>query len=179
MINKKDKISSKYCKECLSNNGRHSIFHSEEPRPVYFPGEIHHLDGDKTHNSDDNRAMICPNCEAHILLIRFSSEDIWLLKTKGLNNAQIGRLLGISRERVRQLIKRYQTKINNTVLSESEIKELVDRVDQLERYMVYHRRITKRMDKRTLKKRVIAALKNTTADEIFSMKDDLQYKRRY
>jgi hypothetical protein len=37
--------------------------------------------------------MVCPNCQSHILLSRFNPEDIWLLKAKGLNNSQIGKLL--------------------------------------------------------------------------------------
>lgn len=86
---------------------------------VYYPGKIHHLDGDTNNESFGNLAMVCPKCRTHILLSRFSPEDIWLLKVKGLNNAQIARYLGISRERVRQLYKKarsFKEKVNMSEL---------------------------------------------------------------
>jgi len=85
---------------------------------IYYPGKIHHLDGDVNNESFGNLAMVCPNCHAHILLSRYSPDDIWLLKVKGLNNAQIARYLGISRERVRQLCKKAQQLNKNNDLKE-------------------------------------------------------------
>jgi len=82
-----------------------SVF-SRELTTVYYPGLVHHLDGDFSNNSATNLAMVCPECGAHILLSRFSTEDIQRMKAQGMDNAEIGRQLGISRERVRQIVDR-------------------------------------------------------------------------
>jgi hypothetical protein len=144
---------------------------------VCYPGKIHHLDGNITNNSFNNLAMVCPKCHAHILLSRFTPKDIWLLKTRGLSNAEIGRLLGISRERVRQLCKKYQ---------ETEIKWLEANVDGLVKQaqaidnrlktgyskdkdgfpIKWRRKKGKRLiDRRTLRKRIIAELDKLKAKE--------------
>jgi len=72
--------------------------------PIYHP-KVHHLDGDYRNNSASNLTLVCPFCNTHFIL-RFDREDIFILKMRGLSNAEIGRHLGISRERVRQLYNR-------------------------------------------------------------------------
>lgn len=176
IMNEEDKISKKHCKECASTItetflGRRTSFYQ-----VYYPGEINHLDGNKSNRSDGNQAMICPHCGSHILLAAYNSEDIWLLKTKGLNYAEIGRILGMSRERVRQLFNRHQARIQDMKLSEAEISQLVDKIIRLESGLVYSRRIHKIMDKRTLKKRILAALGKITDQDLYKLKDDLEHK---
>jgi hypothetical protein len=48
---------------------------------------------------------VCPGCGTHFTY-RFNDEDIWKLKKGGLNNAEIGRTVGLTRERVRQILNR-------------------------------------------------------------------------
>ncbi len=144
-----NKLSDKSCSECDSTS-------------VYYPGEIHYIDGDKSNKSQGNMAMVCPRCRAHILLSRFNPEDIWLLKARGLNYAQIARLLGISREWVRQLCKRYETQ-----LARVDVDKLVKQAQNIERYWQYDfddeaMRLVKKTgkkhltDRRTWKKRILA-----------------------
>jgi hypothetical protein len=71
--------------------------------PVYYP-EVHHLDGNRQNNLPTNLVLVCPKCRAH-LLFRFNYEDIWILKIQGLSNAEIGRRLGISRQRVWKILQ--------------------------------------------------------------------------
>ncbi|MFC2022745.1 sigma factor-like helix-turn-helix DNA-binding protein [Chloroflexota bacterium] len=111
----------KSCQDKLCNKRRYS------PVVVYYPGKVHHLDGDMNNNVLGNLAMVCPKCQSHILLSRFSPQDIWLLKARGLNNAQIGKILGISRERVRQLLNQSRSFQEGAEISElariAQIKE--------------------------------------------------------
>jgi len=73
-------------------------------RPIYYP-TVHHLDGNRNNNSPGNVVLVCPECGTHFTF-RFNDEDIWNLKKRGLNNAKIGRTVGLSRERVRQILNR-------------------------------------------------------------------------
>jgi|TARA_Y100000310_G_scaffold36889_1_gene34695 hypothetical protein len=86
----------KTCEEC------------DHSSPIYNLDKIHYLDGDQSNKLHSNTAVICPRCESHIILSAYTPKDIWELKMKGMGNAEIGRLLGISRERIRQLCKKYQ-----------------------------------------------------------------------
>jgi hypothetical protein len=134
---------------------------------VYYPSKVHHLDGDHNNNSFSNLAMVCPSCKSHILLSRLSAENIWLLKTRGLNNAEIGRVLGISRERVRQLCNKYQ-KIQRTKQTEflaTDPNILVKRAQAMEDQYIEKGTLTRRIDKRTKKKRIIAGLKKLQLTE--------------
>jgi len=51
---------------------------------------------------------------------------------KGISNAEIGRLLGISRERVRQLLKKYQPKKDKHILELARIAQSEDRTEEEE-----------------------------------------------
>jgi hypothetical protein len=143
-------------KSCKENHG--SL--NNRDTSVYYPGKVHHLDGDTNNESFGNLAMVCPKCQTHILLSRFSPEDIWLLKARGLSNAEIGRLLDISRERVRQLCKKYeekrQAKLNP--LFETNPDELVKKAEYIENHLIASGRLKRRIDRRTKKKRIIAEL---------------------
>ena len=150
-------------------------------RLIYYPGKVHHLDGNLANSSFGNLAMVCPKCQAHILLSRFSPEDIWLLKARGLSNAELGRLLGISRERVRQLCKKYEAKQETEIaLLEANLDGLVKRAQAHDGYLkseyienedkVRRKRGKRLIDKRTLRKRIIA--------EINKLKE-AQYERTY
>lgn len=134
---------------------------------AYYPGSIKHLNGDTTDNSFSNLAMVCPCCDSLIMLSRFTPKDIWLLKTRGLNNAEIGRLLGISRERVRQLCKKYEAKheAELTALLETNINDLVRNAEYIENHLIASGRLRRRIDRRTKKKRIIAELNKLKAKE--------------
>ena len=142
-----NKLANKSCAECLN-------------APVYYPGEPHHVDGDPDNNERGNLAMVCPRCQAHILLSRYSPQDIWLLKARGLSNAEVGRLLGISRERVRQLCKKYEAKqeAELTVLVEANPDDLVKKAEYIENRLIASGRLKRRIDRRTKKNRIIAEL---------------------
>jgi len=130
--------------------------------PIYYPGKVHHVDGDINNDSFSNLAMVCLKCQSHILLSRFSPEELWLLKAKGLSNAEIGSLLGISRERVRQLSNKYKPKdkiaLTATDLrqfSETDnIDELVKKYRQAESRLIAQRKLKRRADIRTIKKHI-------------------------
>jgi hypothetical protein len=143
-------------KSCKENHG--SL--NNRDASVYYPGKVHHLDGDTNNESFGNLAMVCPKCQAHILLSRFSPEDIWLLKARGLSNAEIGRLLEMSRERVRQLCKKYEEKrgAKLTSLLETDPDELVKKAEYIENRLMASGRLKRRIDRRTKKKRIIAEL---------------------
>ena len=168
------KVEGKFCREnhCRSH---YDAF------PIYYPGKVHHLDGNTTNDSFDNLAMVCPKCQTHILLSRFSSEDIWLLKVRGLSNAEIGRLLNISRERVRQLCKKYEAlQESEIVLLEANLDGLVKRAQAIDDslktgyskdkdgfFIKGRRKKGKRLiDRRTLRKRIIAEIDKLKGDRL-------------
>ena len=131
---------------------------------AYYPGSIEHLNGDTTDNSFGNLAMVCPCCGSLIMLSRFSPKDIWLLKTRGLNNAEIGRLLDISRERVRQLYKKYLDEYKGELTKlETNIDELIRKAESIENCLIEEGRLKRRIDRRTKKKRIIAELNKLKA----------------
>ena len=157
---------------------------------ICYPGKVHHLDGNTTNDSFDNLAMVCPKCQAHILLSRFRPGDIWLLKARGLSNAEIGRLLNISRERVRQLCAKYEA------LQKSEIARLEANLDNLVKraqaiddslktkyikdkdgfFIKGRRKKGKRLiDRRTLRKRIIAEIDKLKVKEGLN---ERQYKAK-
>jgi hypothetical protein len=146
------KLTNKRCIECHNAS-------------VYFPGEPHHLDGDSDNNAHGNLAMVCPQCGAHILLSRFNPEDIWLLKARGLNYAELGRLLGISRERVRQLCKKYEVKqqVDLPVRLQANLDDLVKKAERYENDLIRRGGLKRRTDRRTKKKRIIAELNKLKA----------------
>lgn len=160
-------VEGKSCKENICSDCI-----SRRDSPIYYPGKVHHLDGDITNDSFDNLAMICPQCQAHILLSRFSLVDIWLLKARGLSNAEMGRLLGISRERVRQLCKKYEAKQEPEIaLLEANLDGLVKRaqvidaslkseyIEDEDGFILRGTKKGKRLiDRRTLRKRIIAEI---------------------
>ncbi len=145
-------VVGKSCNMQDCGRGNYRVVH----HPVYYPGKVHHLNGDTNNESFGNLAMVCPQCRAHILLSRFSPEDIWLLKAKSLNNAQIGRLLGISRERVRQLCKRYETQLSR--MPQIDIDSLVKEAQARQRELVEYGKLGRLTDKRTLRKRIKAEM---------------------
>ena len=143
----------KFCEECPG-------LHRQKPA-IYNMDEAHHLDGDRTNKSHGNMAIVCPRCQCHILLSPFTPKDIWELKEKGMNNAEIGRLLGISRERVRQLCKRYQPKPAQPYTVDSLVVETQGREGiQKKRGL-----LKRRTDKRTLRKRSDKALSKFREEE--------------
>lgn len=98
---------------------------------IYNLGKVHYLDGDRSNKSHSNKAIVCPCCEAHILLSAHSPWDIWELKRKGMNNAAIGRKLGISRQNVGKLLKAYRRPPK--VTDEVDIDELIKQYQARER----------------------------------------------
>ncbi len=136
--------AGKSCKECGGKS------------PIFNLDKIHYLDGDRSNKLHSNIAIVCPRCEVHILLSPFTPKDIWELKMKGLSNAEIGRLLRISRERVGKLSKRYQpepVQANNV-----DIDRLVKGVQKIEKNQKARGLLKRRTDKRTLRKRILAEL---------------------
>jgi len=103
-------------------------------RGAYYPGEIIHLNGNNADNSWGNLAITCPCCEGRIMLSRYTPRDIWLLKAKGLNYAEIGRLLDISRERARQLSRKFESTL--TTIDELQIDKLVKEVQGKEKGLI-------------------------------------------
>lgn len=75
---------------------------------------VHHIDGQGVHNSDhpnnnlDNLITLCPFCHfaVHYGHKRVEVERMWALKGQGRTLEEIGSEYGITRERVRQLLKR-------------------------------------------------------------------------
>ena len=133
---------------------------------LYYAGDIVPVDGNTDNKAPENLAMVCPHCGAHILLSRFTPKDIWLLKATGLSNADIGRLLGLSRERVRQLCKKHETgqKTEPERFTESDINELVRKARYLEDILIDSGRLRRRLDRRTKKKRIMAELNKLRAN---------------
>lgn len=98
---------------------------------IYNLGKVHYLDGDHSNELHSNKAIVCPCCEAHILLSAHSPWDIWELKRKGMSNAAIGRKLGISRQNVGKLLKAYRRPPK--VTDEVDIDELIKQYQARER----------------------------------------------
>ena len=134
---------------------------------LYYAGDIVPVDGNPNNRASENLAMVCPRCGAHILLSRFASKDIWLLKATGLSNADIGRLLGLSRERVRQVCRKHETgqKIELEKFTETDINELVRKARYLEDILIDSGKLRRRIDRRTKKKRIIAELNRLRANK--------------
>jgi len=135
---------------------------------IYYPREILPLDGNPDNKAFGNLAIVCPLCYAHIRLSRFSPKDIWLLKARGLSNAEVGRLLNLSRERVRQLCKKHEARqrAEVTALIEADLDELVKKAEYIENHLLALGRLKRRMDRRTKKKRIIAELNKLQAREV-------------
>ena len=127
--------------------------------PVYYPGRVHHVDGNPANNVAHNMAMVCPHCHTHILLARNTPDDVWDLRLRGLNNAHIGRLLGISRERVRQLLAQGNPLRRTELPSEEQLDHLIEEAQKIERAILKHEGAARRVtDRRTLRKRILAKL---------------------
>lgn len=142
-----NKRVEKSCTECPPRHNN---------APIYNLDKIHYLDGDHSNKLHSNRAIVCPRCESHIVLSAFTPKDIWGLKMKGIGNAEIGRWLGISRERVRKLSKRYQpepVQANNI-----DIDRLVKEAQRRQKGLKARGLLKKSTDKRTLRKRIITEL---------------------
>jgi predicted transcriptional regulator len=130
---------------------------------IYNLDKIHYLDGDRSNKLHSNIAIVCPRCEGHILLSPFTPKDIWELKMKGMSNAEIGRLLGLSRERVRKLSKHYQPE---PIMADNvDIDWLIKEAQKIETIQKARGLLKRRTDKRTLKKRIIAKLNKLKAKE--------------
>lgn len=83
--------------------------------------EIHYIDGNHANHAHSNTAVVCPYCGAHILMSVATPKGIWEYKQKGMSNAQIGKLLCLSRERVRQLAAKYRPK-KPQIIGEADIE---------------------------------------------------------
>ena len=146
----------KSCVECCSK--------SRYGARIYNLNKIHYLDGDHSNKLHSNIAIVCPRCEGHILLSPFTPKDIWELKMKGMSNAEIGRLLGLSRERVRKLSKHYQPepiKADNV-----DIDSLIEGAQSIQTSQKASGLLKRRTDKRTIRKRIIAELNRLKAKEV-------------
>jgi hypothetical protein len=131
--------------------------------PIFNLDKIHYLDGDRSNKLDSNRAIICPACGSHIVLGRFTPEDICDLKMKGLSNAKIGEYLGLSRERIRQLSKRYKFDLGK--VKSTNIDRLTSEAQDIERRQKAEGTRKRLTDKRTLRKRIIAQKTKLAAKE--------------
>lgn len=122
--------------------------------PIYYP-EVHRLDGDRRNNLPSNIVLVCPGCKTH-LTTRLNHEDILILKMRGLSNAEIGRVLGISRERVRQVYKRYESELAQ--LSNGKVDDLV-RLAQIRQNSLIARGVLKRrIGKKRIRKIVLSMI---------------------
>ena len=130
---------------------RHNPNIENAERKAYYPGKIVHLNDNNADNSWGNLAITCPCCEGLIMLSRYTPRDIWSLKARGLNYAEIGRILGLSRERVRQLCKRYEASS-----SQVDIEDAVNEAQKRERWLVKNGKLDRITDKRTWRKRLLA-----------------------
>ena len=117
---------------------------------IYIVDQFHYLDGDESNKLYSNKAVICPRCQAHILLSALAPADMWQLKLRGMSNQEIGDKFGVSRERVRRLLEMY-----NPPEEDIDIEQKIqDR--QAEERRQGRKRVT---DKRTLRKRILRELK--------------------
>lgn len=169
--------AEKVCLECM--NTENLGYFQHRLTTVYRAQKFHHLDGDVSNKQHGNVAVVCPHCRVHIMLSRWAPEDIIRLRMQGMNNANVGRLLGISRERVRQLSSQYAPKPQEP--EEVDVDEMVRVVQlkdkhlrQVEAYKHEDAMFEAEMrglpyppnppkirlrDKRTIRKRVLAEIK--------------------
>jgi hypothetical protein len=116
--------------------------------------KVHHIDGNPSNQTDSNTALICPSCGIHILMSPATPAEIWRLKQKGLNNTEIGEYLGLSRERIRQILEKYKSTQPDTADISPithEIEQKIEYLQTWERDRHPGKRIT---DRRTLRKRI-------------------------
>ncbi len=119
---------------------------------VYYPGLVHHTDGNPGNNHWHNLAMVCPSCQAHIRLARYGPAEVQELKTRGLRTSEIAKNLGITRERIRQIL---QDAPPPEASSEKHISRLVEQAQARERREIQETGIKRRVtDRRTLEKRI-------------------------
>jgi hypothetical protein len=102
-----------------------------EEAHIYNLDKIHHLDGNRSNRKHSNKAIVCPCCEAHILLSAHNPWDVWELKKKGVTNAAIARKLGTSRQQVGKLLKAY--KRPPRIAEEVDIDKLIKEIQAMER----------------------------------------------
>jgi len=117
---------------------------------IYIADRFHYLDGDQSNKLHSNRAIICPRCRAHILLSALALADMWQLKSRGMSNQEIGDRFGVTRERVRTLLKRYEPPKDDIDI------ELTIQDIQAEERRQGKKRVT---DRRTLKKKLLKQMK--------------------
>jgi predicted transcriptional regulator len=134
-------VRNRVCSECARKTTRARI---------YVVDQFHYLDGDKSNKLHSNRAIICPRCQTHILLSALDPVDMWQLKSRGMSNQEIADRFGVTRERVRTLLKRYKPPKYDI-----DIEWTIQGIQSEERQQG-KKRVT---DKRTLKKRVLRQLK--------------------
>ena len=69
--------------------------------------QVHHIDGDRANNSDSNTVILCRECHLDL----HHPGRVWnkhfskRLRNQGYTFEAIGKLLGITRQRVHQLCK--------------------------------------------------------------------------
>ena len=124
--------------------------------------KVHHIDGNHANQTDSNTAIICPSCGIHILMSPATPAEIWRLKQKGLNNTEIGEYLGLSRERIRQILDKYKSTQPETSdglkPADHELEQKIEYLQGWERNRHPGKRVT---DRRTLRKRLVAETQKT------------------
>jgi DNA-directed RNA polymerase subunit RPC12/RpoP len=117
--------------------------------------KVHHIDGNPANQTDSNTAVICPSCGIHILMSPATPAEIWRLKQKGLNNTEIGDYLGLSRERIRQILEKYKSSQPETTdiskPTDHEIEQKIEYLQGWERNRRPGKRVT---DRRTIRKKL-------------------------
>jgi len=136
------------CRECGSQQ-------------VYYP-EVHRLDGNRKRNSPSNLVLVCPRCHTHFIF-RFNHEDILTLKMRGLSNAEIGRVLGISRERVRQVYRRYKSEIGQ--LSEDKVDDLLRLVQYRQKMLIADRRLKRGISKKKMREIIVSMIDKAKSEK--------------
>lgn len=150
------KILKKSCLQCNPPEDAH----------IYYLETNHYLDGNSLNELYSNKAIICPCCEAHILLPALSPEDIWKYKSVGMRNATIARILGISRQRVGALLKAYQKTYKPPAATELDLDKRIKEIQAQERTEIHimkedaptvsKKRVT---DRRTWRKSLLKEMK--------------------
>jgi DNA-directed RNA polymerase subunit RPC12/RpoP len=121
--------------------------------------KVHHIDGNSANQTDSNTAVICPSCGIHILMSPATPAEIWRLRQKGLNNTEIGDYLGLSRERIRQILDKFKSSQPDALdisPTAQEIEQKIKYLQDWERQTHPGERIT---DRRTLRKRLEAEIR--------------------